>query len=268
MKRTGWVVIIPLIFVAIGGMFLFFSISRLSSQSTTSGVVVDVDRSTDSDGDTSYRPVIEFVADDGFTYTFIGRIGSSSRPTVGRSIEVLYDPADPQGATEKTFSNLWLFPIAFGGFGLVFLLLMAFAKGRKGVGSFRSSGVSDDAAAAALDRVLERIPDFGPAGPADSGPLGEDTFSPRPLEVDRSTPAQSTAPVGGPSAEFRRAEASISPDGTMKYRVVAKDDAGNEYYGDLLDEDPSVAIMQRGNRVQLVQRREGWVVDFRMPDDD
>ncbi len=268
MKRTGCFVIIPLIFITIGGVFLFFSISRLSNQSTTTGVIVDVDRSTDSDGDTSYRPVIEFVADDGRTYTFTGRIGSSSRPDVGNSIEVLFDPADPQGATEKTFSNLWLFPIAFGGFGLIVLLFLAIGKGMVGGGRFRPSGLSDEEAADALDQVLQRIPDIGPSTPADSGPLGEDTFSPRPLEMDLSTPTQGRAPVGGTTAEFRRAEASLSTDGTIKYRIVAKDDAGNEYYSDLLEEDPSVVIMQRGNEVELVQRRDGWVVDFRMPDDD
>ena len=267
MKRTGWFVIIPLIFIAIGGAFLFFSISRLSNQTTTTGVIVNVETSSDSDG-TTYRPVIEFTADDGFTYTFTGRIGSSSRPTVGNSIEVLYDPADPQGATEKTFSNLWLFPIAFGGFGLIFLLLMAFGKGRLSRKRLRPSGQSDEEAAAALDRVLERIPDIGPAGPADSGPLEEDTFSPRSIEVDEETPTQARAPVGGATAEFRRAEASIANDGTMKYRVVAKDDAGNEYYGDLLDEDPTVVIMEMGNTVELVQRRGGWVVDFQMREGD
>ncbi|NND04019.1 MAG: DUF3592 domain-containing protein [Acidimicrobiia bacterium] len=267
MKRTGWFVIIPLIFIAIGGMFLFFSISRLSNQSTANGVIVDIDRSTDSDGDTSYRPVIEFRADDGVAYTFTGRIGSSRRPTIGNSIEVLYDPADPQGATEKTFSNLWLFPIAFGGFGLVFLILMAFTRARFSSG-FRNRNMSTEEAAAALDKVLDRIPDIGPSGPADSGPLQEDTFTQRPLEVDLETPTQGHSPVGGTAAEFRRAEASIGPDGTMKYRVVAKDDAGNEYYSDLLDEDPTVVIMQAGNEVQLVERRNGWVVDFEMPDDD
>lgn len=270
MRRTGCLVIIPLIFIAIGGVFLFFSVSRLSNQSTATGVVVDVDRSTDSDGDTSYRPVIEFVADDGRTYLFTGRIGSSSRPQVGRSIDVLYDPADPNGATEKTFSNLWLFPILFGGFGILILIFMAFGKARSGGSTLRNRAYTDEAAGEALDRVLDRIPDIGPEGPADAGPLsGErDTFAPPLTPHDVSTPTQNRAPVGGNVAEFRRAEASIASDGTIKYRVVAKDDAGNEFYSALLDEDPTVAIMEQGNEVQLMKRRDGWVVDFEMPRDD
>ena len=85
---------------------------------------------------------------------------------------------------------------------------------------------------------------------------------------DMPRPAQDRAPVGGTTAEFRRAEVSMSPDGTMRYRIVAKDDAGNEYYSKLLDEDPTVAIMEQGNEVELVERREGWVVEFQIPDDD
>ena len=270
MKRTGCFLIIPLIFVAVGGAFLFFSINRLTNQITATGVVVDVSRSTDSDGDASYRPVIEFVADDGFTYTFTGRIGSSSRPRVGAAIDVLYDPADPQGATEKTFSNLWLFPLLFGGMGLFVLIAMVLGRNRMTWRGDRTSDLSDEEKADLLDEVLERFPDIGPSGPADSGPLAddEDTFTASPPGGVGRTPAQERAPVGGTTAEFRRAEASISSDGTIKYRVVAKDEAGNEYYSDLIDEDPTVAIMRLGNEVQLVQRRGGWVVDFEMPDDD
>ena len=160
---------IPLLFIAIGGAFLFFSISRLSSQTTATGVIVDISQSRDSDGDTSYRPIIEFVAEDGRTYAFTGRIGSSSRPTVGNSIEVLYDPADPQGATEKTFSNLWLFPLAFGGFGLVFLVTMVIGRNR-GWGGGRQSTMSDEDKADLLDEVLEHGVRRSPDSPG--GDLG------------------------------------------------------------------------------------------------
>ena len=229
-----------------GGVWLFFSISRVATQATASGVIVDIDSSYDSDGDISYRPVIEFVAGDGATYRFTGRTGSSSRPAMGGSIDVLYDPADPQGATEKTFVNLWLFPIAFGGFGLVFLVGMMFARSRnsrRAAAGSRGSGSISDMVGETLYGSTEAS-----GGPAIASP-------------------GAPAPVGGETAEFRRAEASISADGTIRFRIVAKDDAGNEYYSELLDADPTVEIMSRGNEVQLVERDGRWIVDFEPPEE-
>lgn len=252
---VGCFAFIPIAFLVFGGFWLFTSIVRVSNQSTAIGVVVDVDQSRDSDGDISYRAVVDFVAADGINYRFTARTGSSSRPTVGDTIEVLYDPADPAGATEKTFLNLWLFPIMFGGFGLLFLVVMAFAVGR----SRRKREVGGDPNAAQdLDDLLGNVARKR-RDPDDVTSFGV------PAEDSR---AQASAPVGGATVEFRRAEASIAADGSMKYRIVAKDDAGNEYYSDLLDADPTVAIMRQGNRVQVVQRRDGWVVDFEMPEED
>lgn len=249
----GCVLLIPLIFLMVGGAWLYFSIARVANQSTATGVVVDIDTSRDSDGDTSYRPVVEFVAENGQTYRFTGRTGSSSRPTVGEPIDVLYDPADPQGATEKTFTNLWLFPLIFGGIGLLVFGFMVFGRAKAKRRSIGGTVVGEAELAEALDDLFER---GALADPEDE------------LPPHARAPTQDAPPVGGATAEFRRAEASIESDGTMKYRIVAKDDAGNEYYSDLLDEDPTVAIMKQGNDVSLVQRRDGWVVEFEMPDDD
>ncbi len=177
-------------------------------------------RDTDSEGDVTYRPVIEFQTGDGQTYRITARIATGSPPEIGSGMEVLYDPADPAGATEKTFTNLWLFPIVFVVFGMVLFV------------------ISRIAAAMRARRAVEN----GARRPPGSVPT--------------------TAP-----AEFRRAEAAIGDDGTMKYRIVAKDDAGNEYYSELLDEDPTVAIMERGNQVRLVERRGRWLVDLRTDED-
>lgn len=236
---------IPLIFLLIGGAWLFFSISRITGQTSGTGVIVDVEFSYDSDGEVSYRPVVEFVATDGMTYEFTGRTGSSSRPAIGGAIEVLYDPADPQGATEKTFVNLWLFPIVFGGFGAGFLALMFWARAR---GIRRAAAESREVRSIA-DAVSQTL--YGPAE------------SPR---AAGSEPLPRGDPVGGTTAEFRRAESTIDPDGTIRYRIVAKDDAGNEYYSELLDEDPTPELMRRGNEVQLVERNGDWVVDFAADD--
>ena len=54
----------------------------------------------------------------------------------------------------------------------------------------------------------------------------------------------------------------IADDGTIRYRIVAKDDAGNEFYSQLLDEDPTVVLMRRGNEVQLIERDGRWMVHY------
>ena len=237
----GCLALIPVLFMVFGGVWLFFSISRVTNQTTASGVVVDIDSRYDSDGDLSYRPVIEFVATDGDVYQFTGRTGSSSRPTIGGSIDVLYDPADPQGATEKTFVNLWLFPIAFGGFGALFLILMVFARSR----NRRKAAAELRDVRSLADAVSHTL--YGAGTP--------------PGDTEAAT-ASTAVPVGGTTAEFRRAEATISADGTIRYRIVAKDDAGNEYYSELLDEDPTPVLMRRGNEVQLVESHGRLVVHY------
>lgn len=261
-RGVGCLIVIPVIFLALGGIWLYFSIARVSNQATAIGVIVDVTSSRDSDGDTIYRPVVEFVAPDGVTHSFVGRTGSSRRPAIGTTIEVLYDPGDPAGATEKTFTNLWLFPIAFAGFGLLFLIAMTLGPSWRRRGGSGGQARNVEEAAAALDAVLGQIPDIGPPGPADR-PRARATVGDAPYTVGRRSAAG-----GGATAEFRRAEASISDDGTMRYRIVAKDEEGNEYYSGLLDEDPTVDIMKLGNEVELVEGDDGWVVGYEPPGKD
>lgn len=226
-------------FLAIAGLWSFSSFNRINNQVTASGIVVDVETDRDSDGDTTYRPVIEFVAADGGTYRFTGRLGTSSYPDLGSRIDVLYDPADPQGATEKTFPNLWLFPIIFGAIGLISLLFLLLSRTK------------------ALNfRMRVGKPSLEGASPDDYVD---------PFETLGEARAESAAPTRQPGelfAEFRRAEAAFDGEDNIRYRIVAKDESGEEFYSELLDEDPTVAIMQRGNRLPLVERDGRWVVDF------
>ncbi|MCP3974089.1 MAG: DUF3592 domain-containing protein [bacterium] len=226
-------------FLVVAGLWSFASFNRVNNQDTASGIVVDVDASRDSDGDTTYRPVIEFLATDGETYRFTGRLGTSSYPDPGSRIDVLYDPADPRGATEKTFPNLWLFPIIFGAIGIISLLFLLFSRA-KGI-SFGSTGTSSSPRGAAPGGYFDPFEAVPTAKAEPAGP--------------GQRPADSTV-------EFRRAEAAFDEESNIRYRIVAKDEAGQEFYSELLDEDPTVAIMQRGNRLPLIERDGLWIVDF------
>jgi hypothetical protein len=94
----------------------------------TEGTVIDLSRSEDSEGSVTYNPVVEFTVD-GRSIQFTSSSGSSSPPSVGDRVEVLYDPDDPSDARLSGFLDLWFFPLVAGALalvcgvvGLVFLL--------------------------------------------------------------------------------------------------------------------------------------------------
>jgi hypothetical protein len=79
---------------------------------TTTGTVVQLEESDDSEGGCCvYSPVIEFEAN-GQTYSFEG--DNASYPPayeVGEEVSILYDPANPDTAQINKWTERWLFPI-------------------------------------------------------------------------------------------------------------------------------------------------------------
>jgi hypothetical protein len=73
-------------------------------------------RSSDS---TTYSPEVEFQTPDGKRITFVAPFGSSRRSTLGRRVNVVYYPNDPEDAAVLSFGDLWVIPF----------LLMLFAAG-------------------------------------------------------------------------------------------------------------------------------------------
>ena len=82
------------------------------------GTIVGLVRSDDGD---SYAPVVEFVASDGVVRRFEHSVfGTSAR--YGESVDVLYDPADPDRAVIRSTAGFWVGPILFGIAGVTALL--------------------------------------------------------------------------------------------------------------------------------------------------
>jgi len=79
----------------------------------------------------------------------------------------------------------------------------------------------------------------------------------------RGRTAATAAPVRGDTraAEFRRVETDIDAKGTFSWRIIARGDDGEEYSSPWLDEDPQMALMERGYGVVLVPTDQGWVVE-------
>jgi hypothetical protein len=78
----------------------------------TTGIVVEMEESSDGDGGCCvYSPVIEFSAA-GQTYTLEGDTASSPpQYEVGEEVSILYDPANPDTAQINKWTERWLMPI-------------------------------------------------------------------------------------------------------------------------------------------------------------
>ena len=120
--------IIPRVFAAVGVLMLFIMSwvntrerRFVAGAARASGTVVDLEYSRSSDGGGAYYPVIRFGTAAGETVTFRSRVGSSPPSHhVGETLEVLYDPAAPQGAHTAGFFALYLGSFITGLFALIF----------------------------------------------------------------------------------------------------------------------------------------------------
>ncbi len=85
----------------------------------------------------SYNPVVEFVTKEGKTVRFIGSTGGVGEPIIetGTEVKVIYDPAAPESAQIKSFSQFWLGPLVVAVAGIISLFL--------GVGGFFVMGGID-----------------------------------------------------------------------------------------------------------------------------
>ena len=88
------------------------------------GTVVDLVSDRDSDGDITYKPVVEFTTADGRTLQFTG--GTASNPpsySRGEKAGVFYSATDPENARLDGFAEKFLGPLIMGIFALVFTLI-------------------------------------------------------------------------------------------------------------------------------------------------
>jgi hypothetical protein len=70
-------------------------------------------------GQTMYAPVVAFVTRDGEKITVQGHTYNRSALPLGKSITVLYEPANPQEARIESFGELWGLPLAAFAGGLM-----------------------------------------------------------------------------------------------------------------------------------------------------
>jgi Protein of unknown function (DUF3592) len=120
--------IISWVFPVVGGLMLLgASLLWVSTRNfvagaqTLQGTVVELIANRDSDGDTTYKPVVRFSSPDGQEVTYTESFSGNPAPyDLGESVEVLYSPGHSRKARIKGFVSLWLGPVILAGIGLVF----------------------------------------------------------------------------------------------------------------------------------------------------
>lgn len=111
-------IVMGVVFFNIGG---FVAPSPPDDAIETTGTITNMVSSRNSDGQRMYSPVIEFEANDGRTHEFTPGMRSSSRPTIGAEVGVVYSEADPDNVHRTDGIEAWI-PWAFKGAGIFIIL--------------------------------------------------------------------------------------------------------------------------------------------------
>jgi hypothetical protein len=110
---------IGLLLLAVAAVTAFFTFRFVADSERADGTVVDLVESYDAENNrTSYYPVVHFETGEGRPVQFESDVTTSD--DVGDTVEVLYDPDDPNDAKLAGFFNLWGLSLIFGALGAAF----------------------------------------------------------------------------------------------------------------------------------------------------
>lgn len=105
-----------------GAVWAYFSQQRkFKSRVTAVGTVVELTNSVTASGRANIIcPVVEFATPSGEKIRFTSDFGSlPARHKIGQSVNVRYDPLDPQKAEIESAMNLWLIPVILVFMGII-----------------------------------------------------------------------------------------------------------------------------------------------------
>ncbi|MEQ4675082.1 DUF3592 domain-containing protein [Providencia vermicola] len=116
--------VIGLLFLVGTAFALYSGMDMAKNGIKTTGIVTDLDISVSEDKSKTYFPIIEFTTLENQQIEFRSSMGSSSyRNSIGQSIDVLYNPANPQDAIIDSLFGVYGLSIILGIFGGVFTLI-------------------------------------------------------------------------------------------------------------------------------------------------
>lgn len=120
-----------------GAVWSYFKQQRtMQSRVAATGTVVELtSRITASGRSTIICPVVEFTAPSGEKVRFTSEFGSRpASQSIGQSVAVRYDPADPQKAEIESAMSLWLTPLILVFMGVIACCLAVAFLGFYGLG--------------------------------------------------------------------------------------------------------------------------------------
>lgn len=112
--------LVGLLLLVFSVVIYFMQRKFLDGARKAKGKIVDSKRSTGSDGDDMYAPVVEFTDPAGQTVRFTHSVSTSSEPTLGEEVPVVFRPENPQEASIRSFFGIWGSAFILGMMALVF----------------------------------------------------------------------------------------------------------------------------------------------------
>lgn len=222
---------VPLALIAAGlGLWLLSNLNKLVNHETVEGVIVQLDRSVDSDGDDTYTPTYEYVVG-GTTYQYRSRVsyGGLLVPEIGDRRTILYNPANPADATVRSMLIMVWLPLVLLAIPLAILGVMLWMAIRR-------------------RRRANYVPTH----------LGSDSSPP--WATSEPTPTVPWEPPSGDetsiTAMFMGTEPSqMDADGNVRYRIKARAEIEGSlvrFRSGWLDTDPTLYYMEHGNQVEIL----------------
>lgn len=126
-----WTLLLPMLFIAIAGLFVWSTIDWMRHGVHVEGVVTGVERRSSGDGST-YYPSFAYDLGDGVRREGESNVGSDLFDYArGERVGIYVRPDRPGEVLVDSFIALWLFPLVFGGVGTLFLVIMLFLTRRR-----------------------------------------------------------------------------------------------------------------------------------------
>ncbi len=128
-KIANWLIGGGLVLTAFGVGLGLIHLVFLCQSGETTGTVMRMTNRAWGQPNHALAPEFRFQDQHGKTHTVLSEFASDPPAfKVGERVQVLYDPENPARARIKSFATLWLLPLGFTLFGLLFAASVAWMK--------------------------------------------------------------------------------------------------------------------------------------------
>ncbi|MBU0485074.1 MAG: DUF3592 domain-containing protein [Proteobacteria bacterium] len=126
------IICVPLSFLVFGGWQSYDVLTLRANGIVVPAVVVDIERKSDGESDTTYAPVLAFTDRQGKQWQLTDRLSSSRKKFKrGDKTEVYYDQANPQRFIMKDFWRYMIFNLVFMSIPFLLYFLLAYTSRHK-----------------------------------------------------------------------------------------------------------------------------------------